>query len=244
MGTIMLYSCTKENNEKIKIDTRERYLTQITEQKGSITTTTTFSYDDKMRLSTARTGSELISYSYTEDKLTGVDIKDGFNNTISEITYKDNYPYRGISKVYVSGILTRTLNYEYMSSLSQTGQINVSEPNTSLRRLYYEYDNANIISLVEIANRVFTNYDFEYGEKKNVFFNSNIRWPLGIDRFDRVSTNEVLSIKTETKGVKHQKSFLYSYDNDGFPLSAIVTETEPPSRTEYKSTIQYSYDYF
>jgi hypothetical protein len=238
-----LHSCTKESKQEIALDTREPYLTQITEVKGNETVLTTFTYNEKKYLSSSKTGNELTTYTYTEDKLTGISIENGAVNTVSEITYKDNYPVKGVSKIYVSGELKRTLNYDYMSSLSQTGQINIYEIGVSTTRHYYEYDNANIISQVEISNRTFTNYDFEYGEKKNVFFNASIRWPLAIGKFDRVSTNEILTIKTERAGLKHQKSFNYTYNSDGMPMSAIVTDTDPPSRMEYKSTITYTYEY-
>ncbi|RZK79871.1 MAG: hypothetical protein EOO85_02470 [Pedobacter sp.] len=243
LSLIVLFSCTKENKDKLVIDNREPYLSKIIETKGLISTITEFTYDEKKRLSTAKTGNELITYAYTEDKLTAVEIKNGNISTQVEITYKDNYPSKGISRTYTDGVLTKTLNYDYFSNLYQTGQINIFEPNILTRRLYYEYDNANIISIVGIANRVFTNYDFEYGERKNAFFHASIRWPLAIDNFDRVSTNEILVIKTESNGKIHNKSFNYLYDSDGMPVSAIVTDTDPPSKLEVKSTITYTYEY-
>ncbi|MEJ7557443.1 MAG: hypothetical protein WKF66_03975 [Pedobacter sp.] len=238
---ISLLSCTKENNQDLVIDTSERHLVQITEVKGTATTITTLGYDELRRLSTIKTGNLITTYSYTGDKLTNIEVNDGYVNTVLEITYKDNYPSKGVSKIYTDGVLKRTLNYDYISSLSQTGQINIYETGNNTRRLYYEYNNANIISTIEIANRVFVNYDFEYGERKNVFFNASIRWPLGIETVDRVSTNEILKIKTESGGVKHQKTFNYTYDTDGMPLSAIVIDTDPPSKVEYKTMISYTY---
>ncbi|MBC7565894.1 MAG: hypothetical protein H7223_02915 [Pedobacter sp.] len=243
LSSVGLLSCTKESEKGMALNTSERHLVKITEVNGMTTTITTLTYNEKRQLSTIKTGSELTTYFYTDDKLTSMDVNDGYLNTVSEITYKDNYPSKGVTKIYTAGVLKRTLNLDYISSLSQTGQINIFETGSNTRRHYYEYDNANIISEVEIANRAFINYDFEYGEKKNVFFNASIRWPLAIEKFDRVSTNEILTIKTESRGVKHQRSFSYVYDTDGMPLSAVVTDTDPPSKLEYKSAITYSYEY-
>jgi hypothetical protein len=243
LTSVGLLSCTKESKQDVAMDNPERYLTRITENKGTAITITTLTYDEKKRLSAIKTGDKLTTYSYTSDKLTNVDINDGEEKTSLEITYKDNYPLKGIAEVRVAGILKRTLNYDYLSSLSRMGQINVYENGSNTRRLYYDYDNGNIISTIEVANRVFTNYDYQYGEKKNVFFNASIRWSLGVESVDRVSTNEILTIKTESKGLRHQKSFSYVYDTDGMPLSAIVTDTDPPSKVEQKSTITYTYEY-
>lgn len=243
MFSASLLSCKKENKNDLALDSREKHLVEIREQNGTVTTITTLTYDEKKRLSTIKTGNELTTYSYTDDKLTGIDLINGSVHSVSEITYKYNYPYQAVTKVYQADVLRRTLDYNYLSSLSQTGQINILEIGRSTKRCYFEYDNANIISQVEISNRVFINYDYEYGERKNVFFNASIRWPLGIEKFDRVSTNEILVIKTESGGLKHTKSFQYVYDTDGMPLSAIVTDTDPPSRTEYKSTLTYTYEY-
>ena len=241
LTSVCLLSCKKESKQDLVMESPERHLIQITEVKGMVTTITALSYDEKRRLSTMKTGNVLTTYSYTDDKLTAIDVNDGYYNTVSEITYRDNFPSKAISKIYTAGVLKRTLNLDYISSLSQTGQINVYEIGNNTRRLYYEYENANITSIIEISNRVFINYDFEYGVKKNVFFNASIRWPLGIETVDRVSTNEILKIKTESAGVKHQRSFSYVYDTDGMPLSAVVTDTDPPSKLEYKSTITYTY---
>lgn len=238
-----LLSCTKESKNDMAIDSREKHLIEIKEVKGNLTTITTFTYDEKRRLSTIKTANELTTYIYTDDKLTGIDFKDGSMHHVSEITYKYNYPFQGVTKIYQADVLKRTLDYNYLSSLSQTGQINILEVGRSTRRHYFEYDNANIISQVEISNRIFINYDYEYGERKNVFFNASIRWPLGMEKFDRVSTNEILKIKTESGGLKHQKSFSYEYDTDGMPLSAVVTDSDPPSKAEYKSTLTYTYEY-
>lgn len=238
-----LLSCTKESKDDMAIDSREKHLIEIKEVKGTLTTITTLTYDEKKRLSTIKSGKELTTYTYTDDKLTGIDFNDGYIHNVSEITYKSNYPFKAATNMYLADVLKRTIDYNYISSLSQTGQINILEIGKNTRRYYFEYENANIISQIEISNRVFVNYDYEYGERKNVFFNASIRWPLGMEMFDRVSTNEILTIKTEASGAKHQKSFKYVYDTDGMPLSAIVTDTDPPSKIEYKSTITYTYEY-
>jgi hypothetical protein len=243
MLSTALLSCEKENKNDLAIDSREKHLIEIKELKGTVTTITSLTYDERKRLSTIKSGKQLTTYTYTDDKLTGIDVNDGFIHNVSEITYKYNYPFKAVTNMYLADVLKRTIDYNYISSLSQTGQINILEIGKNTRRHYFEYDNANIISQIEISNRVFINYDYEYGERKNAFFNASIRWPLGMETFDRVSTNEILTIKTEASGVKHQKSFKYVYDTDGMPLSAIVTDTDPPSKIEYKSTIIYTYEY-
>lgn len=240
---VSLISCEKDSSQAKVMDTREKHLIEIREINGMTTTVTTLSYDEKKRLSTIKTGKELTTYTYTDNQLTSIDINDGYVHNYSEITYKNNYPAKGTTTMYLADVLKRTLTYEYVSSLSRTEQTNIFETGSSTKRHYYEYDNANIISQIDITNRVFSNYDLEYGDKKNVFFNASIRWPLAMERFDRVSTNEILKVKTEIGGVKHQRSFSYVYDADGMPLSAIVTDTDPPSKMEYKSTITYTYDY-
>ena len=238
-----LLSACKKESEQVAVYTPEQYLTRITEVKGLVTIVTSLTYNDKRQLATIKTGNELITYVYTGDKLTRIDMLDGAVLTSTEITYKDNYPSKGLSKIYADGVLTKTLNYDYMSNLFQTNQINVYEMGNNNRRLYYAFDNANIISVIEVVNRRFINYDYVYGERKNVLFNASIRWPLGIENVDRVSTNEVLSIKTETQGKVHLKSFSYVYDLNGMPQRANVTETDPPSRIETKSSITYTYEY-
>jgi hypothetical protein len=243
LTSVGLLSCTKESKQDMVIDSSERFLTQITEVKGMATTITTLTYDEKRRLSTIKTGNELTTYFYTSNKLTGIDVNDGYLNNSLEITYKENYPSKGVVKIYIAGVHKRTLNYNYVSSLSETAQINMYESGNNTKKLYYEYDNANVISVIEIANGVFTNYNYEYGERKNIFFNASIRWPLAIEKVDRVSTNEILTIKTESNRVKHQRSFSYIYDADGMPISAVVTDTDPPSKLESKSAITYTYKY-
>ena len=238
-----LISCEKDSSQAKVMDTREKHLIEFREINGMTTTITTFSYDDKKRLSAIRKGKELTTYTYTGNQLTSIDVNDGDVHNYSEITYKNNYPATGTTSMYIADVLKRKLNYEYFSTLSRTEQINISETGSSTKRHYYEYENANIISQIAISNRVFTNYELEYGDKKNVFFNASIRWPLAMEKFDRVSTNEILRIKTETAVGIHQRSFSYIYDADGMPMSAIVTDTDPPSRMEYKSTITYTYDY-
>jgi len=223
--------------------TLEPHLTRIIEEKEGVTTITTLTYNDKRQLASVKTGNELTTYAYTGDKLTQIEILNGPARTSTEIIYKYNHPDKGLSKIYTNEVLTKTLNYEYLSNLFQTDQINVYDMGSNTRRLYYAFDNANIVSVIEVVNRRFINYDYTYGDRKNVFFNSSIRWPLAVENVDRVSTNEILSIKTETQGKIHQKNFSYVYNQDGMPSSAIITETDPPAKVETKSSMSYTYEY-
>ena len=94
----------------------------------------------------------------------------------------------------------------------------------------------------DLQNRTLTFHDFLYGERKNVLFNAHTRWALGFDLIDRVSTNEILKITSEGRNTKHMKTFDYTYNEEGLPVTAVVTETDPPLTVETKTFVTYTYE--
>lgn len=234
-------SCKKEKDIAAS-EFHEKLLTKITETKGNVVTITSFSYDEKKRLSAITKGSDVTSYSYTDNQLTTIESTEGTKKTVTEISYVDNYPREGISKVYEAGTLIRTLKSHFSSSLSETSQITVTDNGAPYRKLYYQYDNSNIVEILDLQNRTLTIYDYRFGSKKNVLFNANSRWAFGFEKVDRVSTNEVLREIAEVNNKRHVKNYTYTYDADLFPLAAVITETDPPSLTETKTMVTYTYE--
>ncbi|MES2827237.1 MAG: hypothetical protein V4687_03750 [Bacteroidota bacterium] len=238
---LLFFSCQKEKELEVT-EFHEKLLTRITESRGNLVTVTSFSYDEKKRLSTIKKGDELTTYTYTGNQLTAILSVEGTRKTFTELSYEDDCPKKGVSTIFESGTLLRTLDYHLVTSLSGTEQINVTDKGVLTRRLYFQYDNSNITEILDLQNRTLTTYDFRYGSKKNILFNANIRWAMGIEKIDRMSTNEVLREISEVNSKKHIKSYVYTYDADLFPVTAIITETDPPSILETKTTVTYTYE--
>ncbi|MHA4893277.1 hypothetical protein ACXZ1K_00895 [Pedobacter sp. PWIIR3] len=234
-------SCKKEKTVD-SAEVKELQLTKISEVKGGVTTVTTFSYDEHKMLSTIKKGNDITVYTYSGSKIINIEVNEGTKTTSTAITYKDDLPSTGIVKIYQSGVLQTTLDVNISSGISDIGQINYYDKGTTSRRTYFDYDNGNIIGVQDLQNRSLTFHDFIYGERKNVLFNAHTRWALGFDHIDRVSTNEVLKIATQGRFVSHLKTFDYTYNEEGLPITAVVTETDPPLTIETKTFVTYTYE--
>ncbi len=221
---------------------KELQLTKIAEVKGGVTSITNFVYDENERLSMVKKGSDMTLYTYSGNKIINIEVNEGSKTTSSEITYKDDIPSKGISKVYQSGVLQTTLQFNISSGLNETSQINFYNNGVQVRKLYLFYENGNIIEIQELNNRTVTNNNYTFGEKKNVLFNANTKWAFGVENIDRISTNEILKDVTETRNIKHQKTYNYTYNEEGLPLTAVITETDPPMAVETKTFVTYTYE--
>ncbi|MGY4383770.1 hypothetical protein ACVWYN_000789 [Pedobacter sp. UYP24] len=221
---------------------KELQLTKITELRGGVTSITNFAYDENERLSIVKRGNDMTLYTYSGNKIINIEVNEGSKTTSTEIMYTDDIPKKGISKVYQSGVLQTTLQVNISSGLNETSQINFYDNTILVRKLYLFYDNGNITEIQELNNRTITNYDYIFGEKKNVLFNANTRWAFGVENIDRISTNEILKVVTETRNIKHQKTYDYTYNEEGLPVTAVITETDPPLAIETKTFVTYTYE--
>lgn len=237
----IFFSCRKEQAIE-KEPLYESQLRSITEVKGNVSTVTTFMYDENKRLSAVKKGNDITLYTYSGNKIINIEVNEGSKTTSTSINYRDSIPYTGISKIYEVGVLQKTLDVNFSSSLSGTGQVNFYDNGATFRKVYYVYENGNITESQVLQNRTLTSYDYTYGERKNILFNANTRWALGLDNIDRVSTNEVIRVITEIGYKRYIKKYTYTYNEEGLPISALITETDPPLNIERKTSATYTYE--
>lgn len=226
--TISLASCKKgddNNNNGGETPVKKlKYLSQLkTTGTDNLTTTATFTYDDKKRISTIKYPTSTVTYAYNGNQLFSVEndqpstafrdvveftyATDGTIASARKRTYRNTAPPVDVTYnfYYTAGKITQIKHEIYMDT--------------------YTYDSRGNCTKVFFDQYNFGN-DYTYDDKPNSTTNGFPKYVL---------TSEVSNAATNNQTNRTGNTTTYTYDADGYPANA--TSVTP------SGTVKYAYIY-
>ncbi len=222
MLVVLLISCKKSDKSTGDTQVKKlKYLTQMTIVQGTSTSFTTYTYDDKKRVSTAKNGNSITTYSYNGNNLFSIEIANqsiGFRQVTEYAYNNDGSILSTHEKIYRNNALNSDIVYNY---LVENGRI--TERHHEIYVDKYTYDNkGNLISFYSGQGN-FTTVN-TYDDKLNKYTNG---FPNDLSFSPNNLTSSISSFTL---------TYTYTYDADRYPTAAVVSG--PPGNTSY-----YTYTY-
>ncbi|MGF7082054.1 hypothetical protein [Mucilaginibacter sp. UYCu711] len=220
----LLTACKKSGNNTGDTPAKKlKYLSQMTTVQGTSTIITTYTYDDKNRVSTVQNGTSTSTYSYNGNNLFSVEDltpSTGFRQ-VTEYAYNNDGSISSThARIYRNNALSNDITYTY---LVVNGRI--TERHYDLYVDKYTYDNkGNVISFYSQQSGLTTvnTYDDKLNKYTNGFLNPN--------GFSFTPNN----LASSTSAIAY--TYTYTYDADGYPTGAVIEG--PPG-----NTVKYTYTY-
>lgn len=233
-----LNACKKNNNEKQQTTIKLKYIVQQTivdsNSLGTTTTIINYTYDDKKRLISAKSGNNETDYAYNDDGniysttiTSKVSIPDKF---VREFTYADGKVSTAVERDYTKNNLVATNNYGFAYSGGKLTEVHANGDSGASITLY-SYDNNNNVIKTDLNAGSLVN-NITYDNKKSPYTN----WPqtlknVAVSNAEYCSPNNTVSISN----VNSTRTYTYAYDSDGYPTARIYTTAT--------GTYKYAYTY-
>ena len=239
---VLMAACKKNDNDPgingtvvptVKI--KDKYLTQIiqVETHPGIAATTNvinYTYDAKKRLIEIKSTDAVTSYTYYDNgdlfsidkrtqKIAGSD--EYHYRTDAELYYGQDKLQVANTKNYIDGVLQDEDLYNYVYDGDRVSEVHYGGRYVTV----YDYDDNNNVVKEVIRDKIPSVNYYIYDDKKSAFTHSLFKSPTKID--DRSSPNNVIKTTNIIGDTTTETTFTYTYDSDGYPISAISgTETD------------------
>lgn len=237
-------ACKKDNSNPTPEN--KQLLTKVTETVADDNTVTMLTYDNDKRISTVKTNDgEETKFTYNGDNLVTVEnLADAENKTVLQITYAAGKPETGVYTIYADGVVddkykvTYTLTGDAVTQILMKDSTNTTEISKSV--ITYQTNN---ISKVEnyFGGALVNTQEYTYGNKKSMFHNSKIKYVVDPFALQLFSANEVTKQKFTLGNNTTETAHVYTYDDNGFPLTAEVSEKELPNGETTISKLKFEY---
>lgn len=225
----LLNSC-KKNDKKTDTPTpakKLKYLTQTTGVRGNITSFTNYTYDDQKRVSTAKTGPRLTTYTYKGNNLFSQETSDptsGYRENIEYAYNDDGTIASSHDLVYRNDQVSTDILFKYVVVNGR-----VTERHYQIYVDKLTYDNKGNLTNFHSGQGDFDTiitYDDKLSSYTNGFPNPN-----GL----LFSPNNVLS-NTPSYDHASATTYTYSYDTDGYATGTISTTPAGITKTSFTYT--------
>lgn len=244
-ASLLLVTCKKKSGSDEPEVKPVKLLSRIIEVSGFPTTTTKFTiytYDDKKRISTIKTGgTTTATYSYHGDDLFSIETKFDDKKNVAEVTYENGRPVSVAYKFYEGGDLKTQRKKGFIYTGDMITESHVNESGTVAQKIFNRYLGGNVVGS-DSQTDFFVKRDLTYGTKKSIYYNSRLKYNISIEPFDRFSANDLLSsvTKFDNGAEGHQKN-TFTYDDDGFPVTLLLEFTDESGMSQ--GTYRYTYEY-
>jgi len=244
-ASLLLVTCKKKSGSDEPEQTPVKLLSRIIEVSGFPTPTTKFriyTYDEKKRISTISwAGKEFTTYTYHGDELFSIETKFGNNKNVSEFSYADGKPKQIVRKFYTDGELKGGSILGNIYTGDKITEVHLNESGTVAQKRFYRYSGENIVGY-DSQTDIFTTKESTFGTKKNMYFNSRLKYINAAENFDRYSANDLLtSVIKYPNGAEGRQKNTYTYDDDGFPVTLLTEYTLESG--ESAGTYRYTFEY-
>lgn len=233
-------ACKKDSTTK-----STQLLKKVAEIENGDTTFTTLSYDNSKRLTLVKTEDSETKLTYTGNNLTTVENKIENDKNKLEITYEGAKPKSAVYTVYEGNVLKDTYKVTYtLNAANQVTEILMKDnANTNVvSKQVLTYTNNNITKVQSyVGTTLAVTLDMTYGSKKNPLANARIAYVVDAFLADSYSANEVVKQKSTIGNVEDEVTSTYTYDANGFPLTADVSEKTLPNGTPELSKLVFTY---
>ena len=246
--TICVQSCKKSSKNSGPSTAKVKYLTQAitvtTSSNGSINNSiTTYTYDDKKRLSTTKQAVQgsngqinISTYTYNGDQLYSIHVT--YNGIVSSdkvFAYNNDGTLKTvILTTYRNGLVFNTVEYGYVYKDGK-----VSERHHEMFYELFTYDSNNNLIKSEGHGQFNIVVTYTYDDKKSLFTGLATKMELGgidIDPAgDRYNTNNILTVTTTVDSGTpiDSGSPNYVYDSDGYPTGSSSGDATNGGKTSY-----------
>lgn len=118
-----------------------------------------------------------------------------------------------------------------------------NDANTSIiAKHVFSYVSNNVSKIQSyVGETLTTTKEFTYGTKKSPFLNPNLKYIVDVSLAQFYSMNELLKQKYNVGSVNREVTNNYTFDTQGFPLTANVSEKVLPSGTPEVSKLIFGY---
>lgn len=244
-ASLLLVTCKKKSGPDEPEVKPVKLLSRIIEVSGFPKPTTKFTiytYDDKKRISTIKTGSSsTTTYSYHGDELFSIETKFGDKKNVAEVIYENGKPVSIAHKLYEGGDLKRQIKKGFIYTGDMITESHVNESGTVAQKIFNRYSGGNVVGY-DSQTDFFSKKDLTYGTKKSIYYNSRLKYNISIEGFDRFSANELLSsLMKYDDGAELRQKNTYTYDDDGFPVTLLTEYTIENGMSA--GTYRYTYEY-
>jgi YD repeat-containing protein len=236
----LLNACKKNSSDAPATPKKLKYLTQqiVVDSAGSgtRTTTTNFTYDDKKRLISSKSGDNETDYAYND---AGNVYSTIFTSTVvtpdkttREFTYADGKVSTAVERKYTKNNLVATNNYGFAFNGGQLTEVHADGGNSGAGITLYYYDSNNNITKTDVnAGSFVTN--ITYDNKKSPYTN----WQQTLKNV-AVSSPEICSPNNtvSTSNVNGTLTYNYTYDADGYPTARILKLAKQTVKSAYTYT--------
>ncbi|WP_214226094.1 hypothetical protein [Pedobacter sp. B4-66] len=244
-ASLLMVTCRKKSGSDEPEVKPVKLLSRIIEVSGFPTPTTkftTFTYDDKKRISTIKTGSSsTTTYTYHGNDLFSIETRFGDKKNVAEVTYENGRPASVAYKYYTNGDLKIQRKKGFIYTGDMITESHVNESGTVMQKIFNRYSGGNVVRNDSQTGDLITQ-DLTYGTKKSIYYNSRLKYNISIEGFDRFSANDLLSsVRKYDNGEElHQKN-TFTYDDDGFPVTLLTEYTlkSGPSGGTFRFTYEY-----
>jgi hypothetical protein len=223
---VLLTSCKKVQKAEDTPVTKLKYLSQVTTVQSSGSSTINYTYDDKKRLSMVTAGTAVTTYTYNVNVLFSVERTDSSNGfrEVRELTYKDGDIIALRARIYRNNVLNSDVTYNFLVIGGR-----ITENHYDIYVDTYAYDSRGNVTKVYFNNTNFT-LEFSYDAKPS-------RYTNGFPKYGINSEIEFLSPNNQVS--RANVATTYTYDADGYPVSAVAVTGTGASATT--ATITYKY---
>lgn len=234
----------KKDKQKVS-DEQEvtvKLLSKVTEISNGTTRVSTYTYDDKNRIVSIKTGNtQETKYSYKGEEIAAIELRNDNISSNSVFTYSGGKPVKIVRKSYDGGTLQKESTYSFAYSGELITDINISENGIIAQKRKIKYQDNNIIE-TESESNVIIKVVNTYGNKFSRFKDTRQKYYTGVEFFDSFSVNDLLkAVIIYPDGSTLTSTHTYTYDIDGYPvtLSTVNIHSVAGPVGESKSTFEY-----
>ncbi len=238
-----LSGCKKDKpKEADEQEAPVKLLSKVTEISNGATSVSTYTYDDKNRMISIKTGStQEIKYSYKSEEIAAIEVRSGNISNNSVFTYSGGKPVKIIAKSYDGGTLQKEATYSFAYSGELITDINISENGVIAQKTKIKYKDNNIIE-TESESNVIIKVVNTYGNKFSRFKDSRQKYYTGAEFFDSFSVNDLLkAVIIYPDGATLTSTYTYTYDSDGYPITVSVAHLHSAVGSVGGSTSTFEY---
>jgi hypothetical protein len=223
-----------------------KLLSKVTEIANGVTSMSTYTYDDKNRITSIKTGStQEIKYSYNGAEIAAIEVRSGNISSNSVFSNSGGKPVKIVGKSYDGGVLIKEVSFSFAYSGELITNINITENGIIGQKTKIKYQDNNIIE-TESESSVIIKSVNTYGSKFSRFKDSRQKYYTGVEFFDSFSVSDLLkTVIIYPDGNTLTSTYTYTYDSEGYPITRSVAHVhslagavgESQSTFEYKKTI-------
>jgi hypothetical protein len=239
MIILLLQACKKKSvpgKEKEK-PTPIRLLTRVWgtdhyNQSGTIERNTVYTYDEQNRLvKKVEDGTKVTNYTYKDGVLTEVEYLFGGASTLKTVSkyLYENGRVKGSTEIFYtsSDVIQNESATTFIytdGKVTSIESVSNGKPN-GIRT--YTYAGENIATYKGTNNYLYT---YKYDDKKNPYWNKELKAVLR--SADNFYMNNAVEIMTEPGyNIKIIDKYIYTYDNEGYPLTMQTPDGKATVRT-------------